>query len=69
MATFETRELSGQLFKNSKREEGSSQPNARGECRINGELWEISAWTKDTKNGGKWQSLSFKKKEERSGND
>ncbi len=60
---FETRELSGALFKNQKREEGSQQPNARGECRIDGVLYEVSAWTRETKNGDKWQSLSFKRKE------
>ncbi len=59
---FETRELSGALFKNAKKET-DSQPNARGECRIDGVLYEISAWTKKTKNGDPWQSLSFKRKE------
>ena len=59
--TYETRELSGALFKNNKREK-ETQPNARGECRINGVLFEISAWTKETKGGEKWQSLSFKER-------
>ena len=61
--TYETREMSGQLFKNQKRTEGSTQPNARGECRIAGVLYEIASWTKETKTGDKWQSLSFKVKE------
>ncbi len=61
---FEIRELSGSLFRNTKREEGSNQPNAKGECRIDGVLYEISAWTKKDKNGNPWQSLSFKVKPE-----
>ncbi len=63
--TFEVRELSGSLFKNQKREK-DSQPNARGDCRIDGVLYEVSAWTKETKNGDKWQSLSFRRKESQS---
>jgi len=58
---YEHRELSGTLFANKKRTEGSSQPNARGECLIEGVLYEVSAWTKEGKND-KWQSLSFKVK-------
>lgn len=60
---FETRELSGALFKNGKREK-DTQPNAKGECRIGGVLYEVSAWTKKDKNGNPWQSLSFKEKEQ-----
>lgn len=60
---FETREGSGALFKNSKRDK-DSQPNARGECRIDGVLYEVSAWTKKDKNGNPWQSLAFKRKQD-----
>ena len=59
---YEHRELSGTLFKNQKRDK-DTQPNARGECLIEGQLYEVSAWTKTTKNGDKWQSLAFKKKD------
>lgn len=60
---YEHRELSGTLFANKKRDK-ESQPNARGEALIEGVLYEVSAWTKTTKNGDKWQSLSFKKKDD-----
>ena len=59
---WETRELSGQLFKNTKKDSDKA-PNAKGECRIGGVLYEIAAWTKKDKNGNPWQSLAFKAKE------
>ena len=58
---WETREGSGSLFKNSKREKDTA-PNAKGEARIGGVLYEVAAWTKKDKNGNPWQSLSFKAK-------
>ena len=60
---FETRELSGQLFKNQRKTE-EKHPNAQGECLIEGKAYYISAWTKKDKNGNPWQSLSFKRKDE-----
>lgn len=60
---WELREGQGSLFKNGKREK-DSQPNARGECKIDGVVYEVSAWTKKTKAGDPWQSLSFKRKGE-----
>jgi hypothetical protein len=60
---YEPREMSGNLFKNDKREK-DTQPNARGTALIDGVLYEISAWTKETKSGDKWQSLSFKPKQQ-----
>ncbi len=59
---FEHREGSGALFRNGKRT-AETQPNARGDALIGGVLYEISAWTKTTKNGDKWQSLTFKPKD------
>lgn len=61
---YEQRPNSGVLFRNPKKQEGDKQPNARGEAMINGVLWEVAAWTKDGKNG-KFQSLSFKVKQDR----
>jgi hypothetical protein len=58
---FEQRDNSGALFKNEKREK-DTHPNARGTAMIDGVMYEISAWTKETKNGDKFQSLTFKKK-------
>ena len=62
---YEHREGSGSLFKNGKKEEGSSQPDYRGDAMVNGTVMEIAAWIKEGKNGGKFMSLSIKPKEER----
>ena len=61
---YQQKENSGSLFKNDKREK-ETHPNATGTALIGGVEYWVSAWTKDGKNG-KWQSLSFKPKEERS---
>ena len=60
---YEQRDNSGSLFKNDKREK-DSHPNATGSAMIGGVEYWVSAWTKDGKKG-KWQSLAFKRKEER----
>lgn len=60
---YELREGQGTLFKNKQRT--GEQPHARGEAKIGGVIYEIAAWTKETKNGDKWQSLSIKPKGER----
>ena len=60
---YEQRELSGSLFKNEKKTE-DKHPNMTGSCLIDGVEYWVSAWTKEgTK--GKWQSLAFKRKDER----
>lgn len=60
---YEKKDMSGTLFKNDKREK-DSHPNATGTAIINGVEYWVSAWTKDGQKG-KFQSLSFKPKEER----
>jgi len=60
---YELRDNSGNLFKNEKREK-ENQPHARGEAMIDGVVYQISAWTKDGSKG-KFQSLSFQRKEQR----
>ena len=62
---YEQKELSGSLFKNDKGD-NPSRPDYRGDCKIGGEVYEIAAWIKDGKNG-KFISLSFKPKQERTG--
>jgi len=61
---YEMKNLSGSLFKNMKREK-DTHPNATGTALIDGVEYWISSWTKEDKNGNKWQSLAFKPKEEK----
>ena len=63
MTNFEPKDNSGSLFRNDKREK-DSHPHATGTAIIDGVAYWVSAWTKEGKNG-KFQSLSFKRKEER----
>ena len=61
---YEHREGSGSLFRNTKKEEGSRQPDYRGDAMVNGVVMELSAWIKEG-SGGKFFSLSIKPKEAR----
>lgn len=58
---YEQKDNSGSLFKNDKREK-DSHPHATGSCMIDGVEYWVSAWTKEGQKG-RWQSLSFKRKE------
>jgi len=60
---YEQRDNSGTLFKNDKRET-DNHPHATGTALIGGVAYWVSAWTKEGSKG-KFQSLSFKVKEER----
>jgi hypothetical protein len=64
---YEIRENTGTIFRNDKRDK-ETQPNARGTALIDGVNYEISSWTKEGKNG-KFQSLSFKRKDDRPAQD
>jgi len=61
MSKFETRDMSGHLFKNERREK-DTHPNATGTAMIDGVLYRVSAWTKEGKKG-RFQSLSFKREQ------
>jgi hypothetical protein len=63
---FELKEGQGTFFRNELKEEGSKQPDYRGELMFDGTLCEIAGWIKEGKKG-KWMSLSVKPKEERIG--
>jgi hypothetical protein len=64
---FEIRENSGTLHKNGKREK-DTHPNMRGSCLIDGVEYWVDAWTKEGQNG-RWQSLSFRRKDQPTGAD
>lgn len=60
---FEKRDMSGALFANDKRGDNEKAPNAKGDALIDGVEYWVSAWTKVTKEGKKWQSLAFTRKD------
>ena len=64
--SFTRKELTGSLWKNEDRTE-DRHPNAKGTALIDGVEYWVSAWTKETQDGKKWQSLSFKRKESHRG--
>ena len=59
---YEQRDLTGSLFKNDKRET-DSHPNAKGSALIDGVSYWMDAWTNEAKDGSKYQSLKFKRKD------
>lgn len=58
---FEHREGSGSLFKNEKKT-SENHPDYQGEIMISGNIFQLAAWIKPTKSGGKFMSLSAKVK-------
>lgn len=56
---YEMKDGQGSLFQNKKKEK-DSQPDLTGKAMVNGQMVDLSAWTKIDKNGNKWLSLSFK---------
>lgn len=59
---FEKRDLTGSLFKNDKKISDNS-PQYTGTITIDGVDYWQSAWVKESKNGLKFFSQSFKKKD------
>lgn len=62
---FEQKEGNGALFKNEKKEK-DSHPDYRGDAKIGGKDYWLSAWIKEGKNG-KFMSLSIQSKEDAQG--
>jgi hypothetical protein len=60
--TFQHKPDTGSLFKNDKREK-ETHPHAKGSALIDGVEYWVSAWTNE-KNGNKYQSLKFSRKDE-----
>ena len=61
---YEQKDNSGSLFKNERREK-ETHAHARGSALIDGVEYYVDAWTNTDKNGNKYQSLKFKRKEAR----
>lgn len=60
--SFETRDNSGSLFKNN-RKAAETHADYNGNCRIDGHDYFINAWLKESRDGQKYFSLSFKRKD------
>ena len=60
---YKTKDFSGALFKNDKRDKDTS-PHAKGSAVIDGVEYWVSAWTNTAKSGQRYQSLSFQRKDE-----
>ncbi len=65
---YEQRPNTGSLFKNDKKET-DSHPDYKGSGLIDGvgEVW-IDAWINEARDGSKYMSLKFKRKEQRASN-
>ena len=61
MPKYELRDNSGTLFRNTRKtEDEPTQPDYRGDAKINGQEFWMNAWVKQAKNGGKFMSFSFR---------
>ena len=60
---MENKELSGVMFPNTKTND--KQPDLRGSALIGGVEYEVAAWKRTSKAGGKYLSLALQKKGER----
>jgi hypothetical protein len=60
---YEQKDNTGSLFKNDRREK-DTHANARGSALIDGVEYWVDAWTNEAKDGSKYQSLKFKRKEQ-----
>lgn len=54
---------SGSLWKNEDRKD-DKHPNAKGSALIDGTDYWVSAWTRETKEGVRYQSLTFRPKDQ-----
>src|SRR5262249_28234170 len=50
----------GVFFKNTRKQEGSAQPDYRGKLNVEGTEYELVGWIREGKNGGKYLGLSVK---------
>lgn len=54
---YEHNDGNGSLFQNKK--ENDNQPDMTGSCKIDGRVWRVAAWLKETSRGQKMFSLKF----------
>ena len=59
-----TKDNSGNVFKNTFKEEGSKQPDYKGDVMVNGQVMKVSMWANKDKNGNPYFGLSFQSPEE-----
>lgn len=59
---YEQKDNTGSLFKNERREK-DTHPHARGSALIDGVWYWMDGWTNTDRNGNKYQSLKFKRKD------
>ena len=59
-----SKDNSGNLFKNTFKEEGTKQPDYKGEVMINGTVMKASLWLNKDKNGKTYFGLGFQSMEE-----
>ena len=59
---YEMKDNTGSLFKNDRREK-DTHPNAKGTALIEGVEYWVDAWTNEARDGSRYQSLKFKRKD------
>lgn len=64
MGNFVHKELGGSIFRNDRRT-ADNQPTHRGDCKIEGIDYWISAWTNEAKDGSKYFGLKFEPKDDK----
>lgn len=64
---YELKDNSGSLFKNDEKE-SKKHPDYKGQAKIEGIEYWLSAWVKESKSGKKFLSLSIQPKDERKPN-
>lgn len=55
---YETKELSGALFRNENKEH-DKQPDWTGNIKINGKLWRLAAWETESRGGVDYLSIKI----------
>ena len=59
---YETKDNSGSIFANDKKE-SANHPDGKGSAMIDGVEYWVSTWNKKTADGKPWRSMAFKRKD------